>query len=119
MDQIRIQTLRNNLLRLRDEIRIANGCGNGNGSIESVNTEGCYDSGDQGSDHQERFVRTVIGNNEARQLAMIEGAISRLDQDIYGFCFDCGYPIPENRLMALPFAVRCKKCQEQREAEKR
>ena len=40
---------------------------------------------------------------------------SRLDQGDYGNCFDCGEEIAEKRLRALPFAVRCKDCEEARE----
>ena len=47
-------------------------------------------------------------------------AVSRLEQGDYGNCFDCGAEIAEKRLRALPFAVRCKDCEEAREvAEQR
>ena len=34
---------------------------------------------------------------------------------VYGYCSDCGGEISEQRLRALPFAVRCKDCEESRE----
>ena len=47
-------------------------------------------------------------------------ALARLEQGNYGNCFDCGEEIAEKRLRALPFAVRCKDCEEAREnAEQR
>ncbi len=53
-------------------------------------------------------------------LNKINDALSRLEQGTYGNCFDCGDEIAEKRLRALPFAVRCKDCEEAREvAEKR
>ena len=40
--------------------------------------------------------------------------------DDYGNCFECGEEIAEKRLRALPFAVRCKDCEEAKEiAEQR
>ena len=43
-----------------------------------------------------------------------------IEQGDYGNCFDCGSEIAEKRLRALPFAVRCKDCEEAREmAEQR
>ncbi len=42
-------------------------------------------------------------------------ALARLDAGDYGNCVDCGEPIPERRLMAQPFAVRCLDCQERAE----
>jgi DnaK suppressor protein len=34
----------------------------------------------------------------------------------YGDCFECGDEIAEARLRALPFAVRCRECEQSREA---
>ena len=48
-------------------------------------------------------------------LHKIEEALSRLDEKTYGNCFECGDEISERRLRALPFAVRCKDCEEARE----
>jgi RNA polymerase-binding transcription factor DksA len=38
-------------------------------------------------------------------------ALKRLDHDLYGVCTDCAEPIPDDRLQAQPFAVRCLACQ--------
>lgn len=48
-------------------------------------------------------------------LHKIEEALSRHAEGTYGYCFECGDEISERRLRALPFAVRCKECEEQRE----
>jgi DnaK suppressor protein len=48
-------------------------------------------------------------------LHKIEEALSRHTEGTYGFCFECGDEISERRLRALPFAVRCKECEEERE----
>ena len=57
---------------------------------------------------------------KSETLNKINDALSRLEQGNYGNCFDCGEEIAEKRLRALPFAVRCKDCEEAREvAEKR
>ncbi len=57
---------------------------------------------------------------KSETLNKIEDALARLDQGDYGNCFECGEEIAEKRLRALPFAVRCKDCEEAREvAEKR
>ena len=42
-------------------------------------------------------------------------ALRRLEQGAYGNCSDCNDPIPEARLAALPFAVRCRQCEAARE----
>lgn len=57
---------------------------------------------------------------KAETLNKINDALVRLEQGDYGNCFECGSEIAENRLRALPFAVRCKNCEEAREvAEQR
>ena len=57
---------------------------------------------------------------KSEMLNKINDALARLEQGNYGNCFDCGEEIGEKRLRALPFAVRCKDCEEAREnAEQR
>jgi len=57
---------------------------------------------------------------KSETLNKINDALGRLEQGDYGNCFDCGEEIAEKRLRALPFAVRCKDCEEAREvAEQR
>ena len=52
---------------------------------------------------------------KAETLAKIGEALSRLEEGTFGYCFECGDEIAERRLRALPFAVRCKDCEEARE----
>jgi DnaK suppressor protein len=57
---------------------------------------------------------------KSETLNKINDALARLEHGNYGYCFDCGEEIAEKRLRALPFAVRCKDCEEAREvAEQR
>jgi DnaK suppressor protein len=57
---------------------------------------------------------------KSETLNKINDALARLEQGDYGNCFECGAEIAEKRLRALPFAVRCKDCEEAREmAEQR
>ena len=52
---------------------------------------------------------------KSETLNKINDALQRLEQGDYGYCYDCGEEIAEKRLRALPFAVRCKDCEEARE----
>ena len=57
---------------------------------------------------------------KSETLNKVNDALVRLEQGSYGNCFDCDEEIAEKRLRALPFAVRCKDCEEAREtAEQR
>lgn len=52
---------------------------------------------------------------KAETLHKIGEALRRLEEGTFGYCFECGEEISERRLRALPFAVRCKDCEEARE----
>ena len=52
---------------------------------------------------------------KAETLHKIEEALRRLEEGTFGYCFECGEEISERRLRALPFALRCKDCEEARE----
>ena len=71
------------------------------------------------ADIQEEIEFALI-QMKSETLNKIDDAVGRLEQGDYGYCFDCGEEIAEKRLRALPFAVRCKDCEEAREvAEQR
>jgi DnaK suppressor protein len=53
---------------------------------------------------------------KAETLTKIDAALRRIGEGTYGECFECGEAISEARLRALPFAVRCRDCEEAREA---
>lgn len=51
-------------------------------------------------------------------LLQISEALTRLEANQYGYCEGCGEEIAECRLRALPFAIRCKDCEEAREVDR-
>jgi DnaK suppressor protein len=53
----------------------------------------------------------------AETVTRIDEALAGLDAGQYGSCVECEGEIPERRLRALPFAVRCQACEERREEE--
>ena len=71
------------------------------------------------ADIQEEIEFALI-QMKSETLNKINDALARLEQGNYGNCFECGEEIAEKRLRALPFAVRCKDCEQTREnAEQR
>jgi DnaK suppressor protein len=49
-------------------------------------------------------------------MTRIDAALRRLESGEYGQCFACDDEISEQRLRALPFAVRCHACEAKRES---
>ena len=56
---------------------------------------------------------------QSQALEKITAALARIEEGEYGMCHDCGQEIAEKRLRALPFATRCKDCQESAESSAR
>ena len=46
------------------------------------------------------------------ELVKLDQAESKLNKGTYGLCEECGQEISEERLAAMPFAVRCIRCEE-------
>jgi DnaK suppressor protein len=91
------------------------------GKIRGVRADAAekpHDVMDQGEtsevDIQEDIELALI-QMKAETLNKINEALTRLEDGRYGLCFECGEEIAEARLRALPFAVRCKDCEEARE----
>jgi DnaK suppressor protein len=53
-----------------------------------------------------------LSSIELKELLMIENSLAAMETDEYGLCKQCGTEISEKRLMAVPWARLCIKCQE-------
>jgi len=95
------------------------------GKIRDVRAEGGKDREvlDQGESSEvdiQEDIEFALIQMKGETLNKVNEALRRLDEGTYGNCFECGDEIAEARLRALPFAVRCKDCEEAREtAEQR
>src|SRR3954463_2557369 len=54
-------------------------------------------------------------NNERQMLSLIEGALGRLREGVFGECVNCGNEINAKRLEAVPWTRYCIECQEKLE----
>ena len=57
-------------------------------------------------------VMLAVSENESRQLALIDEALLRVEDDEYGACQNCEQDISPKRLAAIPWARYCLNCQE-------
>jgi DnaK suppressor protein len=97
------------------------------GKIRDVRTENAWgktsevlDAGESSEADIQEDIEFALIQMKAETLNKINEALRRLDEGTYGNCFECGEEISAPRLRALPFAVRCKDCEEAREvAEQR
>ena len=82
---------------------------------ESGKERDVLDQGESSEVDIQEDIEFALIQMKSETLNKINDALSRLDHGDYGYCFDCGEEIAEKRLRALPFAVRCKDCEEARE----
>lgn len=57
-------------------------------------------------------VMLAVSENESRQLALVDEALLRVEDDEYGLCQNCEKSINQKRLAAIPWARYCLDCQE-------
>ena len=70
------------------------------------------DLADQASGNNEVHIQLKLKQTDAKILQAIEEALKRIDAGTYGVCRDCGEPIAEARLNAIPWTRVCIKCKE-------
>ncbi len=72
---------------------------------------------DIASNERERELTLMLGDRDREKLSEIDEALERIKDNIYGMCEECGEPIAEDRLRALPFTRVCVECQSKNERE--
>lgn len=60
----------------------------------------------------DQFVALQVNRLDFHQLSLVDVALDRMDREDYGVCMDCGDPISNRRLRAIPWALHCIACQE-------
>ena len=74
-------------------------------------SDGVVEPEEEAVDLQEIDVEQAILDNEKTLLAEVQQALARIDNGTYGICSNCGQPIPEKRLEAIPWATLCVTCE--------
>jgi RNA polymerase-binding transcription factor len=73
------------------------------------------DSAEASDSDLQQDIDIALTEMTAEVLRDVDQALQRLATSDYGVCADCGGPIAESRLRALPFALRCRDCEEEYE----
>ena len=108
------QTYRDALVKKRDEIQGTGGIKPLQASMDNNTRQG--DMADQASGNNEVHIALKLKQTEAKILQAVEEALARLDGGTYGICRDCGEPIAEARLNAIPWTRVCITCKEKQKA---
>ena len=104
------QILESHRNRLLDEIA---------GSLRHVQNETrdlhTSDILDRGERVREEDVEHAVLGIKTETVLRMDEALQRLGAGAYGLCSECGQEISDQRLLALPFAIRCRDCEEHAE----
>lgn len=68
------------------------------------------DMNDQAIDIEDDEVLERLGAAAEREVALLRDALGRIRAGTYGVCLDCGEPISQERLEAVPYTPVCKSC---------
>jgi len=109
-----VQTYRDALVKKRDEIIEAGGVKPLQASMENNTRQG--DMADQANGSNEVHIALKLKQTDAKILTAIEEALQRIKKGTYGVCRDCGNPIAEARLQAIPWTRVCISCKEKQQS---
>jgi DnaK suppressor protein len=105
-----VQEYKDALIRKRVELLEAGGIKPLQASMENNTRQG--DMADQASGNNEVHIQLKLKQTDAKILHAIEEALSRMERGTYGICRDCGEPIADARLRAIPWTRVCIACKE-------
>jgi len=118
IDQEFLDKMENSLVALKTEI-VNNLIASNEDFKEIMDGEEPKDLADIASDDIDRKMIEAIGSAELKRLKAIESAITRIKQGKYGHCIKCGKRIPQDRLIAIPYALMCIECKSEDERRNR
>ena len=70
---------------------------------------------DLAEEHVDRETLEMLGQQDRNRLSRVSAALRRMHTRGYGKCQQCGRPISEKRLEAMPDALLCFECKHSRE----
>ena len=77
--------------------------------------DGIQDLADKAASAYSKELNFSLSDGERNLLMLIEEAFSRMRNEVYGVCTNCGATIGEKRLLAVPWTPYCIDCQELQE----
>ncbi len=82
------------------------------GSVEDKTQDEISDNhlADTATETLDREIDDTLEENSENVLSAIDAALQRMGDGTYGQCVNCGKPIGEERLAALPWATLCIDC---------
>ncbi|OHD22043.1 MAG: conjugal transfer protein TraR [Spirochaetes bacterium GWB1_59_5] len=118
MDKDFTENMRESLVAMKQEIldKLVESNADFRAIVEEMDPK---DFADVASDDVDRKMIEALGSQDLKRLRSIEAALVRIQQGRYGSCMKCSKRIPQERLVALPYAIMCIDCQKSEERRNR
>jgi DnaK suppressor protein len=87
--------------------------------VDSISTAGELrgDPIDMASSETDAAMQIRLQQKDSKLLRAIEDALTRIRHEEFGICEECGQPISEARLEAVPWTRWCRNCKERRDSQ--
>jgi DnaK suppressor protein len=113
MDKSDLLRYKNLLLSKRQELST------GKSQADSIPTAGELhgDPVDRAASETDAATQILLQQTDSKLLRAIEDALTRIRNEKFGNCAECGQPIGKARLEAVPWARRCRDCKERQDSQ--
>ena len=113
MDKKKMKTYRDRLLERRESL--VSQVTAAELSSRERDLEATQDPADMAANAYTKELLISMSANDRVLLGLIDEALARVESGDYGECVNCGEPILEKRLNAVPWARYCLRCQDMKE----
>jgi len=112
MNKNELLRYKNLLLSKRQELSAGNSLADMNVTAGEVRG----DPADMAADESAAATQIRLQQTDSKLLRAIEDALTRIRQEEFGICEECGEPISKARLEAVPWTRWCRDCKERRDS---
>ena len=113
MDKRKVKAYRDKLLARRESL--FSQVTEAEMSSRERDLEATQDPADMAANAYTKELLISMSANDRKLLQLIDEALERVERGEYGECVNCGEPLTEKRLDAVPWARYCLKCQDLQE----
>ena len=113
MDKKKLRSYRDRLLERRESL--FSQVTEAERSTRERDLEATQDPADMAANAYTKELLISMSDNDRNLLGLIDEALARVESGEYGECVNCGEPIQEKRLNAVPWARYCLRCQDLKE----
>ncbi len=113
MDKRKVKSYRDRLLERRESL--FSQVTEAEMSSRERDAEATQDPADMAANAYTKELLISMSANDRRLLELIDEALKRVEAGEYGDCINCGEPVQEKRLDAVPWARYCVRCQDLQE----